>query len=607
MQHILTRTFIALIVLIIVAIYYRTEMIPFEYEGFDVHIQSFQKFDAQLDSEVVQAQFGLTRHYDDIVSAIIGLEGVLKDFKDSINPEQDPMIYQRYEELVNLFKNKYSLAEKFKTKNPILLNALQYFSRIMTEILEEQGHLELIESCFDMEYKTQLIDKVNQLFSGILVYTKTPDDPLRNKLIQLSSSIRENLNSSPDPIKNLDLALVYGEVILNLQPQLNLINQDLLTVPILDGLDNLSTAYKVVYDQYMKDGFTYRIILFLLAFILLVVAGWAFTRLDHNILKLNKEVKMRMRAQDDLAKINQELEQRVALRTQELTDKNTDLNKALSDLKDAQEQLILKEKMASVGMLSTGIAHEIKNPLNFINNFSDISVELTNDLEEELKGQKDKIDKEDLSYIQELIEDLKTNCARIHEHGFRANKIVESMLAHSQQSNVKKEWSALIPIIEDNLKLSYSTFKNENSSFEVQIQKDIDTSIGKIMMASQSMSQAILYIFNNAFYALMEKFKENAKNNCTLKVSVQKDQDTITIKIKDSGTGIPQDHLEKIFEPFYTTKPTGMGNTGLGLSICYDTVVKQHKGEISVKSEFGSFTEFTVSLPIGTNEPISED
>jgi signal transduction histidine kinase len=299
-----------------------------------------------------------------------------------------------------------------------------------------------------------------------------------------------------------------------------------------------------------------------------------------------------------LQAINRELEQRVADRTKELRTANQELNQAMIELKDAQDQIVMQEKMASVGMLTTGIAHEIKNPLNFINNFSDISVDLVKEIGEELATVKDKIGDDTFGYINDIMTDLKTNCSKIKEHGIRADNIVKTMLMHSQGAAVQKEPVDIPHLMDDNIQITSEAFRAAHNQFQAKIDKHYGQ-IDKVVAAAELIGRVFSYIIDNALYAVNEK-KQTAPADYqpTIDISIQTEGENAVIKIKDNGTGIPKQLINKVFEPFYTTKPTGKGNTGLGLSICYDTVVKQHKGDLRVASEEGVFTEFTISLPI---------
>lgn len=261
----------------------------------------------------------------------------------------------------------------------------------------------------------------------------------------------------------------------------------------------------------------------------------------------------------------------------------------LTELRSTQAQLIQSEKMASLGELTAGIAHEIQNPLNFVNNFSDVSRELIN----ELKTQKSKLA---LDEQEEILTDIDANLEKIHHHGKRADAIVKGMLLHSQSSTGAKELTDINALCDEYLHLSYHGLKARENSFNAATKTDFDTTIGDIKIVSQDIGRVLLNLYNNAFYAVNEKAKQNDEAyKPTVFISTRKIVDTVEIRIGDNGNGIPQSIMDKIFQPFFTTKPTGQG-TGLGLSLSYD-IVKTHGGEIKVETKEGQGTTFVLSIP----------
>jgi len=274
----------------------------------------------------------------------------------------------------------------------------------------------------------------------------------------------------------------------------------------------------------------------------------------------------------------------------EIVEQKNKLETALQELKAAQAQLIQSEKMASLGELTAGIAHEIQNPLNFVNNFSDINQELADELEQET-------DKGNLEEVKAIIKDIKENEKKINHHGRRADAIVKGMLQHSRISSGVKEPTDINALCDEYLRLAYHGLRAKDKSFNVAINTDLDNKIGKINIVPQDIGRAILNLINNAFYAVAERSKEQIPGyDPTVTVSTKKSEDKIEIKVKDNGTGIPDAVKEKIFQPFFTTKPTGQG-TGLGLSLSYD-IIKAHGGEIKVNSKAGEGTEFIIQLPV---------
>ncbi len=267
------------------------------------------------------------------------------------------------------------------------------------------------------------------------------------------------------------------------------------------------------------------------------------------------------------------------------------LQAALTELRAAQQQLVQSEKMASLGELTAGIAHEIQNPLNFVNNFSEVSDELLDELAEEVKDSGN-------SEIEEIISDLKQNLSKINHHGRRASSIVKGMLDHSRTSNGIKVLTDINILADEYLRLSYHGLRAKDKSFNADFKTNLDATIPKISVVPQDFGRVILNLINNAFYAVTKKAKETPEGyQPTVTVVTKKVMDGIEIRVKDNGNGIPNEIADKIFQPFFTTKPSGEG-TGLGLSLAYDIVTKGHGGKLILDSKKGIYTEFTIVLPI---------
>jgi signal transduction histidine kinase len=286
---------------------------------------------------------------------------------------------------------------------------------------------------------------------------------------------------------------------------------------------------------------------------------------------------------------------------QRLEAAKAEVEAALENLKKTQSQLVQAEKMASLGQLTAGIAHEIKNPLNFVNNFAELSGELLEELREEIEKGKAKI--ENREDIEDLLTDLQQNAQKINEHGKRADSIVKGMLQHSRGGKGERQPTDLNALLEEDLNLAYHGMRAQDSSFNVTMEKQFDTKLPKVDVVPQDISRVFLNIITNGFHAVHER-RQNSGNDFSPKLLVQTqlDGDTVVIRIKDNGSGIPADIRENIFQPFFTTKPTGQG-TGLGLSISYDIIVQEHHGEIQVDSKQGEFTEFIITLPVNADKP----
>jgi signal transduction histidine kinase len=288
-----------------------------------------------------------------------------------------------------------------------------------------------------------------------------------------------------------------------------------------------------------------------------------------------------------LKKENKILEEKVKHRT-------VQLQKSLEDLKATQSQLIQSEKMASLGELTAGIAHEIQNPLNFVNNFSEVNTELTDELKEELN--KTNLSPAEKLPIEKIADDIKVNQQKISFHGKRADSIVKGMLQHSRSTNGQKEMTNINTISDEYLRLAYHGLRAKDKSFNATMKTEFDENLPKINVVAQDIGRVILNLITNAFYAVTEKKKTAAPGyEPTVTVITKKSNGIVSVTVKDNGDGVSKKVLDKIFQPFFTTKPTGQG-TGLGLSLSYD-IIKAHGGELKVKTKEGEGSEFIIELP----------
>jgi signal transduction histidine kinase len=279
----------------------------------------------------------------------------------------------------------------------------------------------------------------------------------------------------------------------------------------------------------------------------------------------------------------------------ELRDRTSELTRSLDDLRTAQDRLVQTEKLASLGQLTAGIAHEIKNPLNFVNNFSALSGELIDELNDVLKTTE--MDDKTREEIEELTHMLKGNLEKVVQHGKRADSIVKNMLLHSREGAGEHRAADINAIVEESLNLAYHGARAEKSGFNITLKRDLDPGAGQIDLYPQEITRVFLNLISNGFYAANKrKEASNGDFEPTLSASTKNLGNRVEIRIRDNGTGIPEGVKEKMFNPFFTTKPAGEG-TGLGLSMSHDIIVKQHGGTIDVETEPGQFTEFTVRLP----------
>lgn len=280
-----------------------------------------------------------------------------------------------------------------------------------------------------------------------------------------------------------------------------------------------------------------------------------------------------------------ELEKQVDLRTAEL-------KQSIENLKATQQQLVQSEKMASLGELTAGIAHEIQNPLNFVNNFSEVNKELLAEMRAEL-------DAGNIEEAKKISHDIEDNEEKVISHGKRADAIVKNMLQHSRTSSGTREPTDINALAEEYLRLSYHGLRARDKTFNASFETELDPGVGKLEVSSQEIGRVLLNLINNAFYAVVEKKKTNPdpSYNPTVTVQTKKENDKVVIVVTDNGIGMPKRILDKIFQPFFTTKPAGEG-TGLGLSLAYDTIVNGHGGDLQVKTTEGEGTSFFITLPL---------
>ncbi len=384
--------------------------------------------------------------------------------------------------------------------------------------------------------------------------------------------------------------------------------------------DRLASEAGRASTSAVNTGMVLLVLLNLFNIIGAVALGWIFVR-RHLIRRLtglagsmrsmakgNLEVPVEVQGNDEVTDMAEALEvfRRHALEVQrlnlvekladELKGKNEQLEQTLKDLQTAQHQVIMQEKLASLGQLAAGIAHEIKNPLNFVNNFSEVSGELIEEVREVLREVADKLPEEAREEVGGILDDLSSNLQKIQQHGKRADGIVHSMLEHSRGQSGERRAVDLNALLKQYADLAYHAMRAKDQQFNVTWEQDFDAEMGKIEVVPQDMSRVFLNLITNACQATFERVKKSDGGyDPRIRLSSRRQGDKAEFRVRDNGPGIPEDMIKKIFEPFVTTKPTGEG-TGLGLSLSQD-IVAQHGGAMGVESEPGSFTEFWVTVP----------
>jgi two-component system, NtrC family, sensor kinase len=365
------------------------------------------------------------------------------------------------------------------------------------------------------------------------------------------------------------------------------------TVGLSTNLGSIYASFRLpafLNNIYIRDAiFNLGIVLEALPFSILLALEYARTNrsLKDRIVEVEqlsqKTLAQEQEKQQILTAQKEVLEQQVTQRTAEL-------KQSLHNLKATQVQLIQSEKMASLGELTAGIAHEIQNPLNFVNNFSETNAELLEELEQELN-------EGNLDEAKTIAKNVKENEQKISNHGRRADSIVKNMLQHSRSSKGERQPTDINALVDEYLRLAYHGLRAKDKSFNADFNTAFDERIGKINIVPQEIGRVLLNLFNNAFYAVHEQLKKLGTGyEPRVVVSTERTDDTVEITVKDNGMGISKNLQDKIFQPFFTTKPTGDG-TGLGLSLSYD-IVKAHGGQLKVESDEGQGTAFIISLPL---------
>ena len=381
-----------------------------------------------------------------------------------------------------------------------------------------------------------------------------------------------------------------------------------------------ATAVAIETLQQLSDGLLRGLVIgiiiaLVLAFVMFtfVTAGVRTVALEVWIRRMGAgdlEYKVEIEGTDELAesaRALEELRQRsikalqldlVKKLSQDLQDKNEELERVLAELRQTQDQIILRQKLAELGELTAGVAHEIRNPLNFVNNFSEASDELLVELRETIDENATDLDDERRSLISEICEDLAQNLQRIRSHGDRANRIVRDMLMLGRGGG-QVQMVEINDLVREHALLAFHSARALDPNFQLDIEEELDPDAGQVPVISENMGRVFLNMVGNACYATDEKRRGLAGNSDsytpTLSIGTARKGDTVEIRIRDNGTGIPADVMEKVFNPFFTTKPADKG-TGLGLSLSND-IVRQHGGSITPRSEPGEFTEMTISIP----------
>lgn len=446
-----------------------------------------------------------------------------------------------------------------------------------------------------------LLQYLNKKLKGSSVYPKWKDIFLIVQFIIVALLVVEAVTSSRpwfNWIWNFLLFVSIGAVLKvhefrKARPVIVAVLPMFFVALIEDSVKLLNRDFYERWDDYFSAA-TFFAVVWLLAFVF-IIRKQQKAQEQELLRRLAEDAQNRIIAERKAA-----LEIEVQERTGELLAQKEELEKIVLQLQATQTQLVQQEKLASLGELTAGIAHEIQNPLNFVNNFAEVSAELLEELKE---GPLQNISESDKEYADEILQDLKQNLSKIVFHGKRADGIVKGMLMHSRTNTGKKEPTDINALADEYLRLSYHGLRAKDKSFNSAMHTDLDPSLGMVEAVPQDIGRVLLNIFNNAFYSVSEKKKIQPETYgpavwvSSRKIVSDNGTEMLELVIRDNGMGIPETVLEKLYQPFFTTKPAGQG-TGLGLSISYDIITKGHNGEMKVDSKEGEFAEFTILLPL---------
>ena len=498
------------------------------------------------------------------------LVGTIAIYRNEVQPFTEKQI-----ELVKTFADQAVIA----IENVRLFDEVQARTRELGQSVGELRALgevsQAVNSTVDLEtVLTTIVTKATQLSSTEAGAIYVFDDGTQEFRLRATHGLEENIVGE---IRHRHIRIgetAIGEAALRRIP-----------IQIPDIQSDPSTTLDII----VRAGFRALLIVPLLSADRLVGALVVRRRQPGEFSKSTIELLQTFGAQSVLAIQNARLFESVEARTRELAS-------SLDELRTAQDRLVQTEKLASLGQLTAGIAHEIKNPLNFVNNFSSVSVELIDELREALAAAK--LDKKLQAEVGEIADMLQGNLDKVVQHGKRADSIVKNMLLHSRQGSGEHRPMDINNIVEESLNLAYHGARAEKQGFNITLQKSFDPSAGEVDLFPQEITRVLLNLISNGFYAATKrKAEENGGDYEPVLAAVTKDLgDRVEIRIRDNGTGIPPEVKERMFNPFFTTKPAGEG-TGLGLSISHDIIVKQHGGSIEVDTQPGKFTEFKIILP----------
>lgn len=518
--------------------------------------------------------------------AVMGLVSLILSFYRSGQPEMKTLLFFG---LFSFFSGAHQFAETTSAQIIIDAPALWYYVLYPAFYLFPVGLLGFFDEVMTLRkhtavYYCQLVHLVFALIVIALDLLKVAAMPtfLSSYFVLLFVSAAVILRTSHRRYRNESRsiqAFLLGGVVLS-----------------VTGLYD-TLAYNFTLLPQWMPLYTLGLLFFTLCLVYLVEQ--AFTeqseKLQSYSTNLEQQSEALLEAKTELEAYSASLEAMVEARTEDLQLKNADLGDALQMLKQTQQQLIVREKLASLGNLTAGIAHEIKNPLNFVNNFSELSLELTDELAAHVQQQRSCLPPEALEEIETLVDDLKQSAQKVRNHGKRANSIVQNMLLHARGTGGEREQVDINAHLEECVNLAYHGMRAAHPGFQVELQRAYAPDLPPLNVIPQELGRVFLNLLNNAFYAINEASNNPEKPRVT--ITTEQVGQAVQIHVADNGPGIPPAVKQRVFEPFFTTKPAGKG-TGLGLSLSHDIIANGHGGTLTVASEPGAGATFTITLPV---------
>ncbi|CAM2065792.1 Histidine kinase domain-containing protein [Sulfidibacter corallicola] len=595
--------FLSLALIPLLVLFYQKSVAvrPSEHFAFIDSLNRLKAWEGGLSRDLMKTTYGLLSHVGPASQSNKVPEHLLARLEtvpDFIDPKGITAIQSDLRTYRRILEKKVELLEKYKTRYAILRNSLRYFPVLSNDLaleLENRPKRDRRASLIkDLQNKVLLYHMAS---AQEVVHSQSilSVNKMRTEMEAQIKTLEALINQTPDDPTNPDFLIIINHIKNILERKQEIDNVlHVYNIALQPQSSQIYGSINATYNHYYELAQTranyYRLWLFSCSVVLVGAIILAFIRLA--VISGNLKT-----ANDRLEDYSKNLERMVQSRTLELKDKNETLETTLEKLQTMRDQMVIQEKMASLGALTAGIAHEIQDPLNDLAGRAHLAKESARHLTTEMKARRKLATRKGQQELVRQTEDLSDMIEHILDHEKRLQKILRGMMMHSQNNQSEQGQTDLNTLIEEFLRLTYYGMKAKDPAFAVIVEKDLDPEVGSLQLQPQDMGQVLINLFNNAFYALQQQ-KTNLGDafEPRLEVTTKNSPNRVITRIRDNGPGIPEEIRRKIFKPFFTTKPLGEG-TGLGLSISWEIITEEHQGELKVTSEEGRFTEFTIVLP----------